>query len=99
MAMFQCVKCFEFLKKMLIRLTLGKNVPSNFDAFSVFQTKVKFNPKKIVKNVEMIKDFYELNSYIKPETISRPLNHLNNGELIHDCYYDVEDSDMKLFFF
>ena len=99
MAMFQCVKCFKFLRKMLIKMTLGRSVPSNFDAFHVFKSKVKFNPTKVVKHVNMSEEFYNLYSYTEPETISKPLNHLNNGELLHDCCYDVEGSDIKLVFF
>ena len=99
MAMFQCVKCFKFLRKMLLKMTLGRSVPSSFDAFHVFRSKVKYNPTKVVKHVNMSEEFYDSYSYTDLETISKPLNHLNNGELLHNCYYDVEGLDIKLVFF
>ena len=80
-------------------MTLGRSVPSSFDAFHVFRSKVKYNPTKVVKHVNMSEEFYDSYSYTDLETISKPLNHLNNGELLHNCYYDVEGLDIKLVFF
>ena len=93
MAMFQCKKCFKILYKMLLKMTSFGNL------FPVFKSKVKFNPNKLLKEVNMTQDFYGFHSYVNSDELSRPLNHLHNGELLHDCYYDVENSDLKLIFF
>ena len=99
MAMFQCVKCSKILRRMLSNMTGGNSFRVNLNAFPVFKSKVKFNPTKLVKRIDMTTDFYNKYSYVNSDEIVKPLNHLCNGELLHDCYYDVEDSDMKLVFF
>ena len=80
-------------------MTIGNFVPVGFNVFSVFKSRVKFNPSKLLNEINMTEDFYDFHSYTNCDEISRPLNHLHNGELLHDCYYDIEDSDSKLFFF
>ena len=85
--------------KMLLNMTKGKSFRVNLDAFTTFKSRVKFNPMKLKKEIDMTTDFYYKCSFVSSSQLVKPLNHLYNGELLHDCYYDVEDSDMKLVFF
>ena len=68
------------------------------DVFPIFKQHVNFNRKKRIKEINMKDDFFSYHQYYDPSDVG-PLNHLYNGELLHDCYYDIEDSNFKLFFF
>lgn len=43
--------------------------------------------------------FFTLKERIyKGSKIPRKFDYLKNGELLHDCYYDIKDSDKKIVF-
>ena len=92
MAMFQCVKCYKVLKRLLNKMLCGVNVGCQ-NKFVEFRRKVHFNSKKRRRKINMDHSFVK-----KCSSIPRIFDHTKNGELIHDCYYDILDSDRKLVF-
>lgn len=47
----------------------------------------------------MSESFFHYHVYTDSDDVKKALNHLKNGELLHDCYYDIEGSNDKLAFF
>ena len=43
--------------------------------------------------------FTDKYDYVSSSDVFRVFDHMRNGELFHDCYYDIIDSENKLVFF
>ena len=97
--MYQCVKCCKVLEKLLMKISQGSILVRGFDVFESFKRFVRFNSRKRFENIDMSRCFYTKYNYVKGSEISKVFSHLVNGELFHDCYYDINDSNDKLFFF
>ena len=98
LAMYQCKNCYKFVMRLLRKVLFhdGNFYYSNFDRF---KSVVKFNSKRRIRNVNMMNDFSIKYNYTKPEKIPKIFDYIYNGELIHDCYYNINNSNDKIVFF
>ena len=97
MAMYQCGRCFRYLERLLMHmLNLESIQKNNFDSvFSLFRIKVHYNTKKLIKTVNMQNAFMlGLNYYTG--RVAPKMVYGKNSELVHDCYYDIENIDLKM---
>ena len=97
-AMFQCENCCPFVMRLLRKVLFhdGNFYYSNFERF---KSVVKFNSKKRNRYVDMSNYFTLKFPYVKTVSLPRIFNHMYNGELIHDCYYNIKNSNEKIVFF
>ena len=99
MAMYQCKRCSKILKRFFQHFFTTKRPDhSIFDNFSNFGYVMKYNSKRRPKFICMNESF--TSKYVYSDTSKLPafFDHLRNGELIHDCYYDLLESDRKILF-
>ena len=95
LAMYQCRRCFPCLERFLTFMLTFTSNDERLSNFSLFRLKAHFNSKKIIKNIDMINSFTLKVSYCKGNQM-RKVIHSRNGELVHDCYYDIENFNGKV---
>ena len=99
LAMYQCKHCNKILKRFFEHFFRTKRPDhSIFDNFSNFQYVMKYNSKRRPKFVCMNRSFTSKYAYSDASKLPVFFDHLQNGELIHDCYYDLLESDRKVLF-
>lgn len=98
LAMYQCKKCFKVIKRLLHKLLYKAEIRYS-DSFIQFAQIAHFNTKKSRNRViRMDCSFMDKLTAVKSTVLPHVMDHLVNGEFIHDCYYDICDSDQKLIF-
>ena len=76
----------------------GLNENHHGNNFSEFQMRAHRNSKKRRKEINMQHSFTMNYGIRRTSSLTRIFSHTTNGELIHDCYYDIFDSDNKIVF-
>ena len=99
MAMFQCKKCCKVLPRFFEKFFRKKRKDHLYITnFENFEHVMKFNTKRSKKVINMNISFTSKYSYMNASNLPKIFDHLCNGELIHDCYYDIENSNKKIVF-
>ena len=99
MAMFQCKRCNKILMRFFDYFFKKNNANAYLlNNFQNFSEKFFYNMKRRSKIIDMSHLFTSKYGYSEVSNLPRPFDHLHNGELIHDCYYDLTDSNQKVLF-
>ena len=99
MAMYQCKRCNKILKRFFEKFFKKKRKDYEFlSNFENFEYVMKFNSKRCRKFINMTSSFVTKYAYSDASKLPRFFDHLRNAELIHDCYYDIENSQRKIVF-
>ena len=98
MAMYQCKRCNKILKRFFKYFFKNQTKYQNMTNFEIFGTKMLYNSKRRPKFVNMNFPFTSKYGYSDASKLPGVFDHMYNGELIHDCYYDLLDSDRKILF-
>ena len=99
MAMYQCKRCNKILKRFFEHFFRTKRQDYSFVSnFDNFKHVMLYNSKRRPKFTCMTYHFTSKYPYSDASKLPNVFDHLRNGELIHDCYYDLMDSDRKILF-
>ena len=100
MAMYQCKRCNKILGRFFEYFFRKKRIDdyNMLNNFRYFNDKLVYNMKRRPKVINMHNSFTTKYGYSDASILPKPFDHLYNGELIHDCYYDLLDSEKKILF-
>ena len=98
MAMYQCKRCIKILKRFFEYFFKRVKIDSSVNNFQCFAHRMFYNMKRRPKIINMNNSFTMKYGYSDASVLPKAFDHLRNGELVHDCYYDLIDSEKKILF-